>query len=66
VSGVQLKDLAGRSASKSVAALLYVNARLIEDAVFTGTNHIVGRLIASQSASAPAASFLPRFVHTLS
>jgi hypothetical protein len=29
-------------------------------AVFTGTKRIVGRLIASQSASASAASFLPR------
>jgi hypothetical protein len=30
-------------------------------AVFTGTKRIVGRLIASQSAAASAASFLPRF-----
>ena len=29
-------------------------------AVFTGTKRIVGRLIASHSASASAASFLPR------
>jgi hypothetical protein len=29
-------------------------------AVFTGTNRIVGRLIASHNASASAASFFPR------
>jgi hypothetical protein len=34
-------------------------------AVFTGTNRIVGRLIASHSASASAASFLPRFTYGL-
>src|SRR5215218_9634947 len=34
-------------------------------AVFTGTNRIVGRLIASQIASASAASFLPRLTYGL-
>ena len=34
-------------------------------AVFTGTKRIVGRLIASQSASASAASFLPRLTYGL-
>src|SRR5271166_5161858 len=34
-------------------------------AVFTGTKRIVGRLIASQSASASAASFLPRLRYGL-
>src|SRR6202165_4531428 len=34
-------------------------------AVFTGTKRIVGRLIASQSASASAASFLPRLMYGL-
>src|SRR5271166_5945204 len=33
--------------------------------VFTGTKRIVGRLIASQSASASAASFLPRLTYGL-
>src|ERR1700746_2689720 len=33
--------------------------------VFTGTKRIVGRLIASQSASASAPSFLPRFTYGL-
>ena len=34
-------------------------------AVFTGTKHMVGRLSASQSASASAASFLPRLTYGL-
>jgi hypothetical protein len=34
-------------------------------AVFTGTKRIVGRLVASQSASASAASFLPRLTYGL-
>jgi hypothetical protein len=34
-------------------------------AVFTGTKRIVGRLIASQSASGSAVSFLPRFTYGL-